>query len=69
LTTKTMNNEQYMKNLARLKEIEAKVKDPQVSLDSIDALLDETTKIVRDCYAYTRGLKDKVEALDSLTLQ
>ena len=58
-----MTNKEYLDNIQRLKEIESIVKNPEMSLDSIDALLDETKKIVKDCYAYTRTLKDKVETL------
>ena len=47
----------------RLKEIEAIVKDPSSSLDKIDELIEETKLLASDCYAYTRGLKQKVETL------
>lgn len=58
-----MNNNDYKKNLARLKEIEATVKDPQSSLDKIDELLEETRQLVEECYQYTRGLKEKTGIL------
>ena len=61
-----MTNKEYMENLARLKEIEATVKNPESSLDTIDALLDETKTLVTACYAYTRTLKTKVESLSEL---
>ena len=59
-----MTNQDYINNVARLKEIEEIVKNPESSLDKIDELIEETKKIVSDCYAYTRGLKEKVESLD-----
>ncbi|MGM9752659.1 MAG: hypothetical protein ACI3ZK_01200 [Candidatus Cryptobacteroides sp.] len=64
-----MNNQDYKKNLDRLKEIEEIVKNPDSSLDSIDALLEETKKIVEECFAYTRNLKEKVEGLADLPQQ
>lgn len=62
-----MNNQDYKDNVARLKEIEAMVKDPQSSIDKIDELLEETQKLVKECYGYTRSLKDKVDALEVLS--
>lgn len=62
-----MNNKDYQNNLARLREIEAIVKNPESSLDSLDALLEETKKIVADCHAYTRELRDKVEGLEQIS--
>ena len=59
-----MTNEEYIKNIQRLKEIESTVKNPQLSLDKIDGLIEETKKIAKDCYAYTRGLKEKVDSLN-----
>lgn len=61
-----MNNQDYKKNLDRLKEIEEIVKNPDSSLDSIDALLEETKKLVEECFSYTRTLKEKVEGLADL---
>lgn len=49
--------------IERLKEIEAAVRNPQMSLDKIDDYLQETEKIMAECYEYTRGLKEKVESL------
>lgn len=63
-----MTNEDYIKKLNRLKEIEEMVKKPEFSLDNIDSLIEETKVIVAECYGYTRGLKEKVEELDRLTL-
>lgn len=61
-----MTNEEYKLKVARLKEIEAIVKNPESSLDKIDELIEETRKIVSDCYAYTRGLKEKVDSLGTV---
>lgn len=60
-----MTVKEYQQNIARLKEIEAIVKNPQSSLDKIDELLAETKKLACDCYSYTRELRGKVEGLDS----
>lgn len=61
-----MNNQEYIQKIARLKEIEAIVKDPESSLDKIDDFIEETKKIVAECYAYTRGIKEKLETLDDI---
>ncbi len=61
-----MTNEDYKCNVERLKEIEELVKKPEVSMDKIDDLISETKKLVTDCYAYTRGLKSKVEVLNKI---
>lgn len=59
-----MTIKEYQKNIGRLKEIEAMVKDPQSSLDKIDGLLEETKRLAAECYAYTRTLREKTETLD-----
>lgn len=64
-----MNNQDYLKNIARLKEIEQTVKNPESSLDRIDELIEETKKLVSECYAYTRGLKVKVDTLSDIENQ
>ena len=61
-----MNNEDYRKNIERLKEIEKTVRDPESSLDKIDELIDETRRLVEECYEYTRMLSGKISALDDL---
>jgi len=64
-----MTDKEYLKNIARLREIEESVKDPQFSLDNIDKLIEETKKIAGECYAYTRGLKEKVDSLSEIEMQ
>lgn len=61
-----MNNEDYRKNIERLKEIEKTVRDPESSLDKIDELIDETRRLVEECYGYTRMLSGTISALDDL---
>ena len=58
-----MTNQEYIQHVARLKEIEEIVKNPESSLDKIDELIEETKRLVAECYAYTRGLKEKVDSL------
>ena len=58
-----MTNQDYIKNIARLKEIEEIVKNPESSLDKIDGLIEETKELVKECYSYTRSLKQKVDSL------
>lgn len=59
-----MTNEDYIRNTRRLKEIEQQVKDPEFSLDKMDSIIEETTRLAVECRAYTRTLTDKVEGLD-----
>lgn len=63
-----MTNQDYIKMVARLKEIEELVKNPESSLDKIDELIEETKQIVTSCYGYTRGLKAKVESLNKVNM-
>ena len=58
-----MNNEDYKKNVARLKELEAMVKDPELSLDKVDDILKETEKLVKECRNYLRGVEEKLQEL------
>lgn len=61
-----MTDKEYIKNVNRLKEIAEIVKDPGTGLDRIDALIEETGKLVSACYSYTRGLREKVETLNNM---
>ena len=63
-----MTNQEYIQKVARLKEIEEIVKNPESSLDKIDDLIEETKQIVMSCYGYTRGLKFKVESLNKVNM-
>jgi len=62
-----MDSAKYKKNVERLREIEALVKNPETGLDDIDSLLEETKVLVTECYRYTRGLSEKVEELEAIT--
>lgn len=62
-----MDSAKYKKNVERLREIEALVKNPETGLDDIDALLEETKVLATECYRYTRGLSVKVEELEAIT--
>lgn len=64
-----MTNKEYIQKINRLKEIEALVKNPDSSLEKIDELIEETKTLAAACYAFTRELRDKVETLDSITLE
>ena len=58
-----MNNEAYKEKVERLKELEAMVKDPELSLDKVDDILKETEKLVKECRNYLRGVEDKLQEL------
>ena len=61
-----MTNQDYIDNMSKLKEIEKMVKNPELSLDKIDTLIEETKRIVKECHDYTRGLKEKIESLNNI---
>ena len=61
-----MTNEDYIKKLDRLRQIEQTVKKPEFSLDGIEPLIEETKAIVSECLAYTRTLKEKVDDLEQM---
>lgn len=56
-----MTDKDYKKNISRLKEIEETVKNPETGLDNIEILIDETDRLVKECYSYTRSLRAKLE--------
>lgn len=58
-----MNNDAYKERVERLKELEAMVKDPELSLDKVDDILKETEKLVKECRNYLRGVEDKLQEL------
>ena len=58
-----MNNDAYKERVERLKELEAMVKDPELSLDKVDDILKETEKLVNECRNYLRGVEDKLQEL------
>lgn len=58
-----MTNEDYKVKVARLKELEAMVKDPELSLDKVDGILKECEKLVKECRNYLRGVEEKLEEL------
>lgn len=58
-----MNNEAYKEKVERLKELEAMVKNPELSLDKVDDILKETEKLVKECRNYLRGVEDKLQEL------
>ena len=53
-----MTETDYKRNIERLKQIEAQVKDPSFSLDGIEPLLKESARLVQECKDYTRGLRE-----------
>ena len=61
-----MTNQEYIQKVNRLKETEALVKNPESSLEKIDELIEETKTLASDCYAYTRGLREKVNSLGEI---
>ena len=54
----------YAKAVAELEEIAAKVEDPATKLDDIDALVGRSNELLRQCRAYMRTVKEKIDKLD-----
>ena len=54
----------YAKAIAELEEIAAKVEKPETRLDDIDALVGRSKELVRQCRAYLRSVKEKIDSLD-----
>lgn len=57
-----MTQQDYKRNIERLKEIEAQIKDPSFSVDRIEDLLSESESIVKECKEYTRNLREKLDS-------
>ena len=55
----------YNAAVERLEEIARKVEDPDTSLDSVDAYIKETEKIVEACRKYLRTARERVESIDT----
>ena len=54
----------YAKALSELEAIAARVEDPETKLDDIDALVNRSNRLLKDCRAYLRSVKEKIEKLD-----
>lgn len=59
-----MENFDYAKAIAELDEIAAKVENPETKLSDIDALVNRSKQLLKDCRDYLRTVKEKVDALD-----
>jgi len=54
----------YAKAVKELEEIAARVEDPATKLDDIDALVGRSNALLKECRAYLRSVKDKIDSLD-----
>ena len=54
----------YAKALSELEAIAAKVENPETKLDDIDALVGRSNQLMKECRAYLRTVKEKIDALD-----
>ena len=54
----------YEKALSELEAIAAKLENPETKLDDIDALVSRSNRLLKECRAYLRTVKDKIDALD-----
>ena len=54
----------YEKALSELEAIAARVENPETKLDDIDALVSRSNQLLKECRAYLRTVKDKIDALD-----
>ena len=54
----------YAKAVEELEQIAAKVEDPATKLDDIDALVERSNKLLKDCRAYLRSVKERIDKLE-----
>ena len=54
----------YAKAVEELEKIAAKVEDPATKLDDIDALVERSNRLLKDCRAYLRSVKERIDKLD-----
>ena len=54
----------YAKALSELEAIAARVEDPETKLDDIDELVSRSNRLLKDCRAYLRTVKEKIDKLD-----
>ena len=54
----------YAKAVEELEKIAAKVEDPATKLDDIDALVERSNKLLKDCRAYLRSVKERIDKLE-----
>ena len=54
----------YAKAVEELEKIAAQVEDPATKLDDIDALVARSNALLKDCRAYLRTVKEKIDKLD-----
>ena len=54
----------YAKAVDQLEKIAAKVEDPATKLDDIDALVARSNALLKDCRAYLRSVKERIDKLD-----
>ena len=54
----------YAKAVGELEKIAAKVEDPATKLDDIDALVARSNALLKDCRAYLRSVKERIDKLD-----
>ena len=54
----------YVKAVEELEKIAAKVEDPATKLDDIDALVTRSNVLLKDCRAYLRSVKERIDKLD-----
>jgi exodeoxyribonuclease VII small subunit len=54
----------YAKAVEELEGIAKKVEDPTTKLDDIDTLVSRSNQLLKDCRAYLRTVKEKIDKLD-----
>ena len=54
----------YAKAIAELEAIAAKVENPETKLDDIYALVERSKELLKQCRAYLRTVKEKIDSLD-----
>lgn len=55
----------YLSAVAELEAIAAKVEDPKTPVDDMEKCIRRSVELVGACRAYLRGVREKVDAIDS----
>ena len=56
----------YVKAMQELEGIAAKVEDPATSIDEISKYVSRSEELVKQCRAYLRGAREKLESLENI---
>ena len=56
----------YVKAMEELEGIAVKVEDPSTSIDEIEKYVTRSEELVKNCRAYLRGAREKLDGLENI---